>query len=285
MSVDEVVDVVLSYLKAILSWPGVVLLAVLIFRKQIAELIRRVKSLRPTEVLFRDVKKTAVDARAAKKKAQADARRAARARRAESRAERRSGESHGLATAGGPINDVHGRDEAAATIVPLDHIYVKEDKSRAREAFISKLEEEFTNRELHLANRGKPRAETVHSVSMAWRDLESTILLAARTLGLRSNDPRLGGAASWTPVEFFTELLRDGRGSRAALRAAHNAQSLIDQMRLGSSIDFDEAKALEEAINDLKETVRKIVAINNGKKLVQSFLKQSGSTTLPDSDE
>jgi hypothetical protein len=278
MPVREVLDVVLSYLKVLFSWPGVVLIALILFRRKIAESIGRLKSVTPTKLSFHDLKETADNARLADEAATSKLEEASPSDSASGTRDTRSRpstpEAGAEATgAGDMLSGSRDGDEPAERSALRRRIlgYLADD-----DAAISRPSR---------AGKQSSRAP-VDLVNEAWRRLEDACRGAARSLGLdalRSGSVLL--RPSWGPVEVFDALYLEGRGSRQAVEAALQARRLRLDLNNGAAIDEDEAVALVDAIEDLRSTVRKLAAIKNGEKIVKAWLARNGHETLPKLDE
>ena len=282
MSLSEVLDVVLSYLTVILSWPGVLLIALIIFRKRIAGLIGRVKSLAPTKVSFYDVRDTVVDARMAEEAATSRLREASSPE--EEGASDRSASPTQSAYPSRPSSPEAGGDADSAESASdnLDRTDGRANQKALRKRFIDNLESDLASSGSRSQRDIRPSEVSVNLVNSAWRRLERTSRDAARALGLNAKSAgSLEIRPSWGPVELFEELYVEGRGSREAVRAVHRAQRLRDDLRNGVAVDEDEAEALANAIDDLSSTARKLAAIKNGQKIVREFLENFPGTTLP----
>lgn len=281
MSFREVLDVVLSYLKVILSWPGVLLIALVIFRKRIAGLIERVKSLAPTKVSFYDVRDTVADARSAEEAATSRLKEASSpeqdgARGSASQTQTTDLSRPGATEAGGEAN------AAEDASVDFDLFEARAKQKELRKRFLENLDADIASSGGGSQKGRQPSGLSVNLVNTAWRRLERASQDAARVLGL---DTKSVGSvlkrSGWGPVELFDALYVEGRGSREAVRAVHKARRLRDDLNNGVAVDEDEAEALANAIEDLSSTARKLAAIKNGQRFVREFLENFPGATLP----
>lgn len=281
MSVREVLDVVLSYIKVFLSWPAVVFIALIIFRRRIGSLIERVKSVAPTKVSFYDVSETVQDARAAAEQAasrlqedssvkgtsdveeQAQANDVGDALRPDDDAD----ESNSRAT----LSD----DDRAEMLLRVPTVGPVLERLRRRQ--------EQTSMRRRLQSRSSQDAAAL--VERAWEQLEQTSLEAAKSLGLSTDSRMTRPRRIWTPLEVFQTLYLDGRGSREAIRAVENAMRVRNDIANGAVIDADEAQALADALDELSDTAVKLVRIKNGEKVIRSWLDRHGHETLPEADK
>lgn len=289
MSVREVLDVVLSYFKVILSWPAVALIAVLIFRAPIAQLITRVKSIDGYKVSFGDVNETVVNARAASE--QATTRLLEDAMSAHSAPAR----ARGSDTDDAPTATKDDTDQATSSADTQpnrsnrptqassdEHMHTRKH-TQLRHPMTAAMERQQQARMRHWA-RFASEKDPVKLINRAWSELEATTSDTARSLGYSTRTPD-GPTQIWSPAELFIALYLDGKGSREAVVAVQNAMRVRNDMARGANIDLDEAYALADAIAQLSDTARKLAQIKDGEKIVKSWLDRHGDETLPQSEE
>lgn len=289
MPVREVLDVALSYVKVLLSWPSVTLIALLVFRRRIAQLIERIKSIAPTKVSFYDLKATAEKARAADEDA------TSRLQEDAATTLREASPSDSDSDTADPDTEAQSTQsptaEAGSEPTDTSKLWLhptagskRAEQRRLREHLVDFLDDDEAA--VRLPSRGgKQSKASVALVNDSWHQLEITCREVARTLGadaLKSGSTIL--RPSWGPVELFTELYLQGFGTIEGVEAAHKARGLRADLNAGAAIDEDEAVALASAIEALGSTVKKLAAIRKGKQFVESWLERHGHETLPETD-
>lgn len=259
MTVDEVADTVLEYLK-VLVWPLFFLIVLRTFRVQLRGLLARLKSVAggPVKASFHDIVNTAKDA------ADADA-----------DASRQQEEESG--------GKVQGADGQAVTESPGGLVTEGDSENHVSEnaADHHKLNELLMDDSAEWQPlTWRSWQSSRHKVDRSWRDLERVTAKTVKSYGLSATDPHLEKHPE-DPALFFRHMHLNYGGSRKAVEAAISARRLRKQISEGVVIDRDEAEALAGAIDDLRSSAQKYDTLLAGRRLAKHLLEKYGDERPP----